>query len=399
MAFQLAHSSLPLMFQTLLCPTNPPASASELRVRVGYAADRNPGEAIRRARLDALEQMVAPVCADPAGLACFAARRNTAPYGRGFHDRQKKTGCASVALDQAFLNPEAAALEALEETLAQLGAAVRAEADAVYLQAPTWADTGCPAGELGGHLLNLLVPELAGVTLVDAPSGAARVRLTLSAAGDRVALAAALRLPGAEGWTAVSPHGASFPATLFQLDERDRRSCAPAAEVGLAGEQRQGDALAIQLDLDLPGGLLCAGEAAAPAVSVSAPARVRLYSVQADGAAFRVWPWDPADDRVYSPQDPPRLPPFTALHGLAGDERLVAVALPPEVPLDPVQGLCALAAPFDAGALPPEAALHTVTYHVAPAGRWICAARGDREAAELAETRAWLALTRASTCP
>jgi hypothetical protein len=144
-------------------------------------------------------------------------------------------------------------------------------------------------------------------------------------------------------------------------------------------------------------GLFCDGEAAAPRVEVSGPARLRLYSLQADGQGFQVWPHRAEDDRVYSPAAPPTLPPFTATRTFDGsDSRLVVAAFPPETALAPA-AFCRLPAPLDPVSLP-GAALASASWHVAAAGERLCAARGDAQAAASDRAHAEAAIRQAPIC-
>jgi hypothetical protein len=308
-----------------------------------------------------------------------------------------------VAIEKKLLDYQKNELDTLAKELDRLAMTVRTAAGSTPTQllAPRWQDTGCPAGEVGAHLYTLLQQRLVGVKLADADGpleGGRQLRLDLSTAGDQVAVAALAKSAGEGTWTPVGVP-ISFAADLFQLQPDDARTCPVEDDLHLPGGQRPGAAgLEVQLFMAGQGGLFCDGEQATPRIELSAPARLRLYTLQADGQGFQVWPWRAEDDKVYSPAAPPQLPPFTATRSFDGtDSRLVVAAFPADSDALAPATFCRLAAPLDVSTLT-GAAIDSVAYHVAAAGERLCLELGDTAAADADRAHAEAAIQQAATC-
>ena len=384
-----------------LCPTR--SESRKFRVERGEAGGLQAPEAIATARRAALESLEDKVCAGlETSPRCLAARRNIVPLGAGQWERRGARGwaCASVAIEEALLNSEQHDLEQLDADLSALAEGLRGRLGGAPFQLlpPTWKSTGCSAGEPGAHLHTLLMGKLAGTLPADATTTAAQVRLELSVAGGQAAVAVSTRDPGAFAWTPLDLPALTFPADLFQLTPADARIC--PAEAGLpAADQPGAGGLAVQLFAVGQGGLYCEGETVSPRIELSGPARLRLYSIEADGQGYRVWPHRAEDDRVYTPTDPPRLPTFTAMQAPdGGDSRLVVAAFPPDTALDPA-AFCRLPAALDAASLPGSPALTSATFHVLPAGERLCLGRGDPSVTGAQRDHAAAALRQAPACP
>jgi hypothetical protein len=387
-----------------LCPTW--INSKEFRVQRGEAAGRLKGNAIAEARENGATTLAATLCqGQERSPRCLAALRNIAPVGPGEWQKRGVSGwaCASVAIEEKLLNSQQHDLEALDGDLAGLAQALRNAAGAAPLQllTPRWQDTGCPAGEVGAQLLVQLRQHLGGAQLVDPGQhveGAQQLRLDLVVASERLSLAASARAIAEEAWTALDAPAVTFPSDLFRLEARDARSCPAEDELGLPGGDRPGAyGLEVQLFAAGPEGLFCAGEQLTPRVELSGPARVRVFTLQADGVGFAVWPHQPQDDRVYGPADPPALPPFTATRSFDGSDSRLLVAAFPEGGDAPPAGFCRLAAPLQVDALE-GAAVASATYHVAAAGERLCLDRGDNAVAGVARDHAEAAITQAPTC-
>lgn len=372
---------------------------ASLRVERAEAKSRNAAEAIEAARQLAFQRLEEKVCAGIEDTPrCLAGRRAIVAYGAGAFDKKSRSACASVAVEVTVLDSMEADLGRLDDAWSGLAWTVRQQAaDApLRIEPPVWAASGCTAGEVGAHLGNMLEARLAGAKFADsAAPGVARLRLKLTAAGERVQVAAALK--NGSDWVGLQVPDLSFPRDLFRLREEEAGSCPADESLGLTDASRPGDGgLSIDLSAGGEGGLFCEGETVSPHLNLSGPARVRLYTVQADGQGFQVWPWSAADDRVFDPAYPPDLPFFTASRTWDGsDSRLIAVAFPDDAPL---ADFCRLATPFDATALPATTAVDSVSFHVAAAGERLCKARGSRDKAVSDRQSAEAALSQAHEC-
>ena len=265
------------------CPTTPPTTG--WRLRVGYAQARNAAEGIASARQQARRELEADLCAGSEGSPrCLAAIRQIAPYGAGHWDSRTRSACAAVAVPTDVLTSKRADLDALDGELAGLGAVVASKVGTrpVKLVAPVLAETGCPAGELGAYLTNGLTGHLAGVALADGEPDAAQVRLSVAMSAEHVTVSATLWTPG-EGWTSLGALGQGFPADLFLIEATEAERCPTDEALGLDEE-----ALSVRLDNDAGDWLVCEGERVSPGLSLAAPARLRLYSVEGDGEGYLV---------------------------------------------------------------------------------------------------------------
>ncbi len=376
------------------CPTR--SEHRDFRVERGEAEGKNEATTIQSARTVAFDRLDHKVC-DGAERTprCLAARRNIAPYGAGRFDRKRKSACASVVIEASHLNSIDADLAMLDDAVAGLAHALRQDAGnrPIAIDTPIWAASGCTAGEVGAHLVNLLEGKLVGSTLAQ---DGARVRMNLSVAADRVQVAPALQQ--GQDWAPLP--GLSFPLDLFRLDPVEAGTCQDDASIGITEGHRAGSGgLEVDLGAGGEGGLLCEGEDVSPRVQLSGPARIRLYTLQADGQGFLVWPWQPEDDLIYSPERPPALPDFTAVRTWdGGDTRLLVVASPPAS--DPVPAtICRLDVPFSTDDLPAVAALDTASFHVAAAGVRLCRSRGDAAQAARSRQQAEHVLATLPSCP
>ena len=394
----------PLVPSEEACP--PWVNSTEFRVKVGEASGPLRNNAIGEARANGVATLSAGICeGQETSPRCLAARNNIAPLGSGMWEKRGLGGwaCASVAIEEKLLNYQKNELDDLATELDQLAATVRSSVGATPLQllTPRWQDTGCPAGEVGAHLFTLLQQRLVSVRLLDTSEplvDARQLRLDISTAGDQVAVSALAKNAGEGTWT---PTGApiTFAADLFQLQPDDARTCPAEDDLQLPGGQRPGAAgLEVQLFMAGQAGLFCDGEQATPRIELSAPARLRLYTLQADGQGFQVWPWRSEDDKVYSPAEPAQLPPFTAARSFDGtDSRLVVAAFPVDADDLAPAAFCRLGAPLDASTLT-GAAIDSVAYHVAAAGERLCLERGDTAAADADRSHAEAAIRQAPTC-
>ncbi len=396
----------PLVPSEEACPTW--IDSRDFRVARGEATGPLRDNAIALAQQDGVQRLSGTLCdGQERSPRCLAALRNIAPVGPGEWQKRGVAGgwaCASVAIEEKVLNSQQHELGALSDALAALANVVREAAgdQAVQLLPPRWQDTGCPAGEVGAHLLIQLRQHLAGIALLDTdqPTGEARqVRLDIATAGGKVAVAAVSRVGDEGPWVGLDAPVVSFAADLFQLRPDDARTCPAEDDLALPGGERPGSGdLSVQLFMASPDGLFCDGEQATPRVELSAPARLRLFTVQADGQGFLVWPHQVADDRVYSPAEAPTLPAFTATRSFDGtDSRLIVAAFPADSSDLAPPAFCRLDEPLDVASLT-GAALASAAYHVAAAGERLCLERGDVTVADTARAHAGSAIQRAPIC-
>ena len=116
----------------------------------------------------------------------------------------------------------------------------------------------------------------------------------------------------------------SFFASAYNVPASGAQ-CVGSARLGLDGRgQRRGE---VNLDMKVPtrGGGLCVGQPVEPVLTVDRAAKVHVYSVDASGAAYHIWPIEGAD-RVEGSID---LGQSWAVPGSNGnDETLVAIAVP-----------------------------------------------------------------------
>jgi hypothetical protein len=388
-----------------LCPTW--INSREFRVQRGEATGSLKSNAIAAARENGVATLSAALCqGQERSPRCLAALRNIAPLGPGEWQKRGLGGwaCASVAIEETVLNSQQRDLETLDAALADLAQAARAAAGAAPLQpmTPRWQDTGCPAGEVGSQLLVQLRGHLGGVRLVDedqAVDVAQQLRMDIAIAGERLTMAASTRTTGEEAWTGLDAPAVTFPKDLFQVASSDAHTCAAESQIGLPGGERTGaDGLQVQLFAAGTDGLFCDGEQLTPRVELSGPARIRIYTLQADGQGFVVWPWQPQDDRIYSPAAPPSLPSFTATRSFDGSDSRLLVAAFPEGSGAPPAGFCRLGDPLVVSKLE-GAAVASVAYHVAAAGERLCLERGDAAASQADRAHAQAAIAQAPLCP
>ena len=345
-----------------LCGSKVPPTG--YRIAVGYA-DGPRARALEAARAKAIENALAWYAADLGPLEQAAFRKQVFDWSEDNWER--RTACVRLAIaDEAFTLQK----DAADRLAADLRAlAKKVTAKAVDVAAPTW-DSGCKA-DFGGALRNALVAELTGVRVT---SGAPRLAIQLSARADGVFATVTL--------DEVSIGGFSFPLSLFHSTQGEGGACATNATLGLGGDTRvAAGGLHVSLALSAHQGEACEGDADNPIVTVSAPARVQLYSVDRGGTGHFV---GEQEVERSAPIGEGTLVPMDA----GGDERLLAVALPHGQsfgPTDAWRDYCRLPAPFDARAFPAGAAIGSATFVVHPAGTYGCPDRPAPEATTAAE--------------
>ena len=350
------------------CPTVPPHGYV---VELGYGKG-NEAKAMSDARDEALRRVIDKVCKGLSEARCNGIRRSVSPWEEGRYDRRTRSACAGVAFPQDKLDELRREAELLDHEIADLAEDVGSmEVGLLRHEAPAW-ESGCAAGEVGAYLENTFAGAL-GRTAVQLDrderihAGASRFHMVLAPGPAGVRVTGYLQRPGEVGWSTVE--GPKFALDLFGVEAAEQGQCAPDERLGLRGGQLAGDGgLAVWIDLPGGGNLFCEGEEIAPVLRVSSPARVQVYSVQRGGAAHLVWPME--GDGIVEEQLVLDGGVLLADEG-AGDERLVAVALPAGRsfgPTDRWRGYCKAGEDFGDSFYPAGAAVGTASYTVRPQG-------------------------------
>jgi len=350
------------------CPTVPPHGYV---VEIGHGHG-NQTKAMNEARDRAMQRVIDKVCAGLSEARCNGIRRSIHPWEDGKYDPNRRSACAAVAFPREKLDELQREAEVLDQEVAALAAQVGSmQVDLLRHEAPVW-ESNCAGGVVGDYLRTAFDGALGGSSVrLDRGERvhptAARFHMVLAPGPDKVNVTGYLQRPGEAGWSTVK--GPKFALDLFSVEAAEQGRCAADAQLGLRDGQRIGDG-GLTAWIELPGGdnLYCEGEEIAPAIRVSAPSRVQVYSVQRNRTAHLVWPME--GDGII--EDELVLGGGVLLSDVgAGDERLVAVALPAGSSLGPTdrwRGYCKAAEDFGDSFYPSGAAVGTATYTVRPQG-------------------------------
>lgn len=352
------------------CEAVPPGS-NQYKLAQGFAYARIPTvkareEAMAAARAEARSKLHAELCAAMPGDCERYSGYITEWQTPGVYDEKTRRACATAVVELRLLNPDRQRADA-EANIAKLGDGlakklVAAGVTAVRLTDPHRAD-GCALPELEpvrmwvrSRLGNAGIATLAD----DAPAEAAELDLTASVAQGNVTLAGTVTL--ADG-KQIGSDPVSFFASAYNVPASGAQ-CVGSARLGLDGRgQRRGE---VNLDMKVPtrGGGLCVGQPVEPVLTVDRAAKVHVYSVDASGAAYHIWPIEGAD-RVEGSID---LGQSWAVPGSKGnDETLVAVAVPEAGALGPIAGhagFCRVKTLFGESLYPSGATVVSQTWHV-----------------------------------
>jgi len=392
-----------------VCP--PSTNHKDYRVVRAEVDGRKDAKAIEEARAKAREKLAEKVCLGMTDERCFAAQRQINDLGTGYYDARKKTACASVDINYKKMESVERDLDALEASLEEIAAAIKAESGSAPLQlaAPTWAASSCAAGELGAHLLTLLKGSLSGVMLLgpeQEAEGMRQLKLELSESSSRVAMTAATRAPSDPGWTSLDVGTRSFPSDLFTIDPGEDGECASTGLLGMDDDLQLGSGgLWARLDMPPPTrGVYCEGEPVSPKMSLNQDAMVRLYTVQQDGTGYLVWSSRGRAEYAARPTDLSPSPWHVAQTHDGSDSQLVLVTVPQSTPfgsgeLPREQKICSLRQPLHADQFPPEAALHVVSYRVLGADNKLCSGLANPEKAAQEAAKIDADLADALPCP
>lgn len=311
------------------CPTRLEQSGYRL---VRETAGGARAEAMEAARVKALAGVLAPFCAAERARTALCQRAEAAAQqvGSGAYDPGRRLACASMALDLEAVEAPGQALAPVAEALWSLARRMSGQigAGTVAVGAVRQAGSGCAAGALGDHLRNLFIGGLSGPVLVDGAGEAAwTVKMEVSEAGGMVALSVRLEGAGASLADAIR-----FPANGLPALPRATCGGLPVAEDRWVEAGLQ----TAEVRLSVGETSLCPGQVFTPEVALGGPARLRVYSVGAEGI-IQVWPMFSTQDRVFGPWEAPKLGRMKA--GGSGEMNLVMVAFPPEV-TPPPAGIC-----------------------------------------------------------
>ncbi|MES2643921.1 MAG: hypothetical protein V4850_30815 [Myxococcota bacterium] len=373
----LSFLSLPLRAHAgdtgapVTCEVVPPGS-NQYKLAVGYASARGSAprareDALAAARDDARKALHADLCAAmPADCGRYAGYV-TAWQTPGVYDEKARRACATAVVEMRLLNPDRQRAEA-EARVAALGDELAgklaaAKVTAVRLAAPARAD-GCVVPELeplrmwvGSRLGRHGVSPLAD----DTPGEAPEIELVAVVTEREVTIAASATLTDG---TQLLAEPVTFPASAYNVPATGAR-CVPHADLGLDYRGRRAGAVRLDLRVPTRGGALCVGQPVEPVLTVDQPAGVHVYSVDATGAAYHIWPLEGSDVVNYRLD----LGRSYAVPNMDGeDETLVAVALPEADARGPIGGhigFCRVSGGLHKASFPPGATVVSSTWHVA----------------------------------
>ena len=309
-------------------------------------------EAVARARDQAVAALQQKICAGRSPEDCAALQPHITT--RHYNDPKQRLACAisGIHSDQLQRNTALVAAEAALKPL--LKTILDALGPAPLVVEPIRTAEGCAVPSLDWVQIwlrgSLHVPQHRPD---EQQPGDQRLLLDAATTGDGLVISAALQQSGPRAplgtallarsaWT-VPPDGVCLSDRRFNVQDANP--------------------LSLSVSYDAPGSRFCKGAIFPIHIRTAAPARVHLYSVAPDGSSYHLWP---------EPGTSPDSAGDITVDGLAwptsgGDEKLVAVALPPGTtsPLDRAAGLCRLPAPLDRQ-IPPGATVRTTTWSVAP---------------------------------
>lgn len=360
-----------------VCPAAP-QTPGMIQV-MGRASGWGKLAAMDAAREDGVEQMVSMHAAGFGATAREAVRRNTFEVvGAGTFQRQ--VACVPMALPRDYVDHLERAGRDLDDQVRTLAAALAREARGrvVDVRPATRGESGAVSqvsDSIRSLLLGYLGPTDGVRFLEDGRWVPNSVPLTIKLTANKVEVIGTVRLDG------VPLGGLRFPLDLFSLTPGETNAADTAASVSVGGEDRRGaNGLSVYIAPPDPDGIACEGEVVELVVNTDRPARVRLYSVSADGTTYLMWPPDPryaggvpagtgpTGDQMVSEL---RLPGTTMIPSADGrDERMVLVAVPPGGSFGAAEnwrGFCEVSGGFsEAALLPPGAAVSSVSFLVRP---------------------------------
>jgi len=348
------------------CPNVPPQGYV---LEVGYGKG-NESEAMSAAREDARDRLIEATCSGLSEARCNGIRRSVRPWGDGEYKASTRSACAAVAVEASKLQQFEDEVAQFDSGLSALAAEIAAlDLVLVYQEPPVWT-SGCSTGDLGEYLRIAVESKLGSTGRVQIalgavrPRNAAALRLRLAHGPGGILVTALVKKPRQEGWLPLQ--GPSVSPDLFGIDTNAGRQCASDEVLGLENTERLGiDGLRVRIDIAGNVGQFCEGSDIEPIIRVNRRARVQVFNVQRDGLAYLIWP--PPNHSATVDGDV-SLGILHLIHSpLAGDERLVAVALEQDGSFngrDDWTGYCRVPAVFGPDLYPQGAAVGTATFTV-----------------------------------
>ena len=358
-------------FSEEACPTLPPKGC-DCWSFIGYGRG-NEAEALKKARDDALAGVEHRLCAGLSNARCDGIIAAVLDWKSGEYHRGSRSACRVVTVRKDAVEQLERDEREFDQGIVDLAADLAGRGlERVWHAAPVWSN-GCSADIAGQYIKESLDGELSmqGVRFDlgrTASPGASRLQLSLTPAPHGVLVTGLLFEPDQEG--AIKVTGPRFPLDLFGVEETPPEACATDHSLGLRDGPRVGaDGLRVWIDLAAGRNVFCEGDEIAPAVRVNRPARVQVYSVQRDGTAHLVWPGS-GDGRMVD--ETPLDPGVVLLDEAAGDESLVAVAIPLDHSWGRTEGwsgYCKASDEFEPSTFyPAGAAVYRATFAVRPSG-------------------------------
>lgn len=365
-----AGAAPPANLSPVTCEAVPPGS-NQYKLALGFAYAKAPTvrareEAMAAARAEAHSKLHSELCAAlPSDCERYSGYI-TEWQAPGVYDEKTRRACATAVVELRLLNPDRQRADA-EASIAKLGDSlakrlVAAGVTAVRLTDPHRAD-GCALPEL--EPVRMWVRSRLGnagiATVADgAAADAAELDLNASVSQGNVTLAGTVTLGDGRQ---IGADPVSFFASAYNVPANGA-ACVGSAKLGLDKRgQRRGE---VNLDMKVPtrGGGLCVGQPVEPVLTVDQAAKVHVYSVDASGAAYHIWPIEGAD-RVEGSID---LGQSWAIPGAKGnDETLVAIAVKESSALGPIAGhtgFCRVRQTFGDALYPTGATVVSQTWHV-----------------------------------
>jgi hypothetical protein len=356
------------------------ATKDQWKSEVGYGEGATDAAAREAARADARELLYKALCppgSDP--WRCGVLWQNISPWEGKVTGTKGRlvTACATAVIPVEYLDAFDRDARAVEQKIFELAVATKwavGESRTVILD-PVWSN-GTPAA-VGPSLVGRLRGELGKLGFVEYaevwdPARELVLELTLEPAA--LVVDAKVRNP-ADGSSQLLP-GFKVPAGLFPVSEADRLRAASDPMLGISGGRRVGaGGLVARLQVPSHDGRLCHGERYVPSIITTKDARIRVFSVAADGHAELVWPIRGAKDEVDGGPTPTPMNQLEALWSADADERLVAVAVPAGTSFGAMERWtewCSVPGQFGPTLYPDGAAVAASTFTIAPNGASGC---------------------------
>jgi hypothetical protein len=347
------------------------------QIHTGFASGEETA-AITAAVEDARMRTLLSVCSGKSPTRCEVLVRHVEAWKVPYWNPVTGRACAHAGVRRDYLDDDKGDQQRLASELSRLGADVAAKVGsaALWIEPPTFAQSGCHAGPVGSSMVAELKSALAAagsVRLAAQAETATILRLTLDTRGTEVVVSGVLQEPGKS--TLVPLVGFTVAEDLFEIGSNGG-DCRFDQELGLVAGQRQGsDGRTVRVKL--PGdGAYCEGDRIEPVLLVDRPSRVKVFSVARDGRAFVVWPPPGQEGKVEATASLGELELVRTAD--LGDEKLVAIAVPVGGSFGPSQtwtAFCETPGPVTAASWAKSAAAGAATFVVQPSNAPACARR------------------------